>query len=62
MGGDRAGIVRAEAAQATQADFPSLKVIKLQQNYRSSVTILQAANAVIKNNARRRTERTPILK
>ncbi len=31
-------------------DYPHLKVIKLEQNYRSSQNILKAANAVIKHN------------
>jgi superfamily I DNA/RNA helicase len=34
--------------------FPEVKVIKLEQNYRSTNTILSAANAIIKHNVRRR--------
>src|SRR5215469_1659984 len=34
--------------------YPEVKVIKLEQNYRSTSTILNAANAIIKNNVRRR--------
>ena len=33
-----------------QTDFPALKLIKLEQNYRSSNRILQSANALIGNN------------
>jgi superfamily I DNA/RNA helicase len=34
--------------------FPETKVVKLEQNYRSTNTILSAANALIKHNVRRR--------
>jgi superfamily I DNA/RNA helicase len=34
--------------------FPEVKIVKLEQNYRSTTTILNAANAIIKNNMRRR--------
>jgi len=34
--------------------FPEVKIVKLEQNYRSTNVILRAANAVIKHNPRRR--------
>ena len=41
-----------ENLKTLQTDFPDLKLIKLEQNYRSSTRILQAANAVIANNSK----------
>ena len=39
-----------ENIRGLQDDYPRLKVVKLEQNYRSTVRILQAANQVIGNN------------
>jgi DNA helicase-2/ATP-dependent DNA helicase PcrA len=36
-----------------QKDFPGAEIVKLEQNYRSTSTILKAANAVIANNSSR---------
>ena len=38
-------------------DYPQCHVVKLEKNYRSTATILDAANAVIANNAKRKPKR-----
>ena len=44
---------RVEHINRFQKDFPGTRVVKLEQNYRSTQTILNAANAVIANNSER---------
>jgi DNA helicase-2/ATP-dependent DNA helicase PcrA len=44
---------RVEHIYRFQKDFPTARVVKLEQNYRSTSTILKAANAVIANNSSR---------
>jgi len=41
---------RPENLAQLKQDFPSLKIVKLEQNYRSTVRILRCANTVIANN------------
>ncbi len=44
---------RIENIQQFSKDFADSRIIRLEQNYRSTATILNAANAVIKNNSQR---------
>jgi DNA helicase-2/ATP-dependent DNA helicase PcrA len=44
---------RVENLQQFQRDFPATALFRLEQNYRSTGTILQAANALIANNSSR---------
>jgi DNA helicase-2/ATP-dependent DNA helicase PcrA len=44
---------RVEHIHRFQKDFPGTNIVKLEQNYRSTETILNAANAVIENNSSR---------
>ncbi|MDH3977543.1 MAG: DNA helicase II [Gammaproteobacteria bacterium] len=44
---------RVEHIYQFQKDFPGTKIVKLEQNYRSTSNILQAANALIANNSTR---------
>ncbi len=44
---------RVENLQQFRRDFPGVKLHRLEQNYRSSSTILEAANAIIANNSGR---------
>jgi DNA helicase-2/ATP-dependent DNA helicase PcrA len=41
---------RMEHLARFQKDFPGVRVVKLEQNYRSTATILKAANAIISHN------------
>ena len=45
---------RSPTCSNLEKHFPEVKIVKLEQNYRSTTTILNAANAIIKNNVRRR--------
>lgn len=44
---------KVENIQQIQTDYPDTELVRLEQNYRSTATILDAANAVINNNSNR---------
>jgi DNA helicase II / ATP-dependent DNA helicase PcrA len=44
---------RVENLQRFQRDFPGTRIVRLEQNYRSTGVILKAANAIIANNSAR---------
>jgi len=44
---------RVENIQSLQKDYPGTRLLRLEQNYRSTATILKAANALIEHNATR---------
>ncbi len=44
---------RVEHIQRLSKDFPGVRLVRLEQNYRSTATILQAANALIDHNSGR---------
>ena len=48
---------RPENIEQLEHDFPTLKVVKLEQNYRSTGTILAVANTLIANNPHKFTKR-----
>jgi len=39
---------------SSERDFPEAKIVRLEQNYRSTQNILEAASAVVANNVRRK--------